>query len=484
MTMKTEPLFNKHAFVLALIAVCMCVGVWYINKDAYHFSVTQLHGQVGYNFYRFNSCNINSQITDYVHSLPQAVDGLVEYAELRAGEFDFPEEPFPVNDTIGYGVVLGLLWKVTDSLKFRDVQIVQIFLFSWSIFLVYYIACVLFASAHIARACCIALILYTPLLAQVVLPVRDVWAYFGMVALLYGILRFICVTSYTSLVGGCLFFALCQWVRPTVFLGALTVAAALIVLTYIRAHAVPVTRTKCVLILGCLFAFNIGVFWIPFISYNYHHYKRAFVGPAGQDLVEGLGEFANPWGYQLSDEWIASYIEKKYGVVYGTPEFDDKAKMEFMYAYKQRPGIFWLNMVRRIPMLVMPALPWLLYKKSTYGNMGTWQEKAGSIMHSPRLMADFLLRHVYIRLFLLLGYVGLFFAWRQRYYGAFALGMAVILGGWGKLPSHIEYRYLVPFYWVFCLFVGFAVWNFCSYCRNIYFLQKLLDKVNKRDMDL
>lgn len=34
----------------------------------------------------------------------------------------------------------------------------------------------------------------------------------------------------------------------------------------------------------------------------------------------------------------------------------------------------------------------------------------------------------------------------------------MVYAGLGKLPSHIEARYLVPFYWVGSFFVGYVLW--------------------------
>ena len=32
----------------------------------------------------------------------------------------------------------------------------------------------------------------------------------------------------------------------------------------------------------------------------------------------------------------------------------------------------------------------------------------------------------------------------------------IIVSGWSLLPSHIEYRYLIPYYWPFALFADYA----------------------------
>ncbi|MCL4229381.1 hypothetical protein KJZ61_01675 [Candidatus Dependentiae bacterium] len=205
---------------------------------------------------------------------------------------------------------------------------------------------------------------------------------------------------------------------------------------------------------GLLFVTNIIIFWIPFLAYNLITYHRLLVGPAGQDLIESLGEFENPWGFQLSDEFVSNYIGEKYGLQMGTPEFDDKARDEFRNAYAQAPSVYWKHMIRRMPQWVLPGLPWLFLKKSPYEGLIGWKAKLAAAFSSISMLIDFVLRHVLIRLFLLAGCFGMLLAWRRGNHLAVLFSLAIILGGLGKLPSHIECRYLVPFYWPIALFVA------------------------------
>jgi hypothetical protein len=254
------------------------------------------------------------------------------------------------------------------------------------------------------------------------------------------------------LIGVGTLFSLMQYIRPTVFCALVTISVGLVLLSLLRIYLFR-TVFWCITLLVITNAF---FFWVPFVSYNMLAYKRPFVGPIGQDLLEGLGEFDNPWGYQLSDEFVARYIGTKYNVSYGSPEFDDKAKEEFARAYAEHPWIYWRNILKRLPHVFVPALPWLFPQESPYKDAHGWQEKIRIIFSSWQLFFDFLLRHVLIRVFLLCGYIGMFLAWRRNYKTAVILCVAIMIGGLGKLPSHIEYRYLVPFYWVIVFFVGYV----------------------------
>lgn len=219
-----------------------------------------------------------------------------------------------------------------------------------------------------------------------------------------------------------------------------------------------VRKKELLAIVITLCAANILFFWVPFITINYSWYGRAVVGPVGQDLVEGLGEFENQWGYKLNDEWIADYIGKKYNVPYGTVAFDDAAVKEFNQAFAQHRMLFFINMLKRMPDLIAPGLQWLHYKKSPYEQCITTVDKINVVFSSWPAFVDFVLRHLLIRLFFLCGYIGMVIAlYHRRYFELLLIGVGIICAGFGKLPSHIEYRYLIPFYWGFSFFVGYAI---------------------------
>ncbi len=202
---------------------------------------------------------------------------------------------------------------------------------------------------------------------------------------------------------------------------------------------------------------NFLFFWVPFWAHNKIFYDRYVVGPAGQDLLEGLGEFENKWGFKLDDVWFGAYIRSKYGLRDGTPAFDDAAKKEFWKAYWQDPFFYWTCIAKRSSMLILPPLYAIYMKDSPFRGDGSYFEKIKRAFSSRALLWDFFVRHVYVRLFLLLGYLGAILLLVRRKYFALAIILSIIAGGFGKLPSHIEYRYLIPFYWIFALLVGFAI---------------------------
>lgn len=442
------------SFLLVPLAFAINLVFLYFYNPQYHFTLTQLHGQIAYNINTYKSVAINPEFTKKMDDKRRTQGMLIDYDCIDEKEFQLPTKPFVTNDTIGYGLVLAALWKLTDSFSFKDVQWLQILIFSLLMILLHRIIFMLFGSATIAFWACIAHLFFFPIIAMNVQPGRDIWAYYGVIILLYGMLSYCFENSslWRLLLCG-IGFGICQFIRPSVFFAFLTLSFVFLVYSLVQC-----TMLKKISIMLTIVSFtNFLVFWAPFMAYNKISYGRYFVGPVGLDLLEGLGEFPNTWGYKLDDIWASDYICKKYKVDPGTPEFDDKAHEEFDSAFKQEPMTYFVNIFKRLPGLILPGLPWIFYAQSPYGDCVDAYEKITNILSSLDLFIDFLVRHVYIRLYLLLGYLGLVLLLVQRRYWIVALLIGVLLGGLGKLPSHIEYRYLVPYYWVFGIFGAYAL---------------------------
>jgi hypothetical protein len=434
-------------------------------NSAFYYAKSMTAAQVAYTYTTYGTFQISREAERAHQDASLQAGELVDITALDMNAYGTPSDTFPINDTVAYGVLLALLWKLTHTYSFVDVQVLQIVLYMLSFVLYYYCALWLFESSRCALMCTIAQLFFFPVIAMAVQPISDIWAYYGALMLLF----LTCLTikkpdaPLESFIGGALWIALCQWIRPALFSAVLTMSCVLIVVTFLR----HMSLKKTGVCLAILWSMNLLVFWMPFAAFNKHTYGRYIVGPFGQDLLEGLGEFSNRWGYKLDDQWIADYIGTKYGVTYGTPEFDDAARKEFDSAYAQDPLFFYRSLVKRIPQLILPALTWIYRIDTPYSAYSSLSEKMRVTVTNKNLLFDFLARHVYIRLYLLLGYVGivlLFF--RKQYWVLLLLLGGILCGGLGKLPSHIEYRYVIPFYWVFSFFVGYALQSIFQYLRN------------------
>jgi len=327
----------------------------------------------------------------------------------------------------------------------------------------YSLAQMIFVDDRIALICGVTQLCFLPLIYQNVQALRDIWMYYGTLILLWGLVAYLWNRgSLWHVFGASVAAGICQYIRPPIFFSFIGCSFVL----FLYAIMQPSVRIKIGKILMIMWIANMSVFWVPFIMYNKKAYGRAFVSPGNQGLLEGMGEFSNKWGYKLSDAWVSQFISKKYNVRYGTPEFDDRAREEFLKAFKEDPGHFFRSVLQRIPLLLFPGLP-----INNYSNVidpvqysSLWEKvitKASYFFSSWTAFFEFLFRQIGVRLFILLGYAGLVLILSRRHFLASALLFAGgIMPSYVTISSHIEYRFLTPSYGLFVFFVGYAVYEF------------------------
>ena len=106
----------KTLSLLFFLTLGMNLIFLYYYNAYYYYSITQLHGQVGYNINNYNSAHLNPNLTNYMDKQKTEAGHLIDFDHVNPTEFDPPAQPFIINDTIGYGVVLGMLWKFNRSI--------------------------------------------------------------------------------------------------------------------------------------------------------------------------------------------------------------------------------------------------------------------------------------------------------------------------------------------------------------------------------
>ena len=316
-TINNNFIFYRNTIILMLLACMVNIVFLSVSKKSYFCSgLIAPHGEIAYNLYQYNSIKINPARLESVVNQQNKEQRLVHYKELMQDQLDKKPTVFrSTNDTIGYGVLLGLIWKITGSLSYSDICWLQIFIFCMLMPLLYSIALMLYNNHTYAMVSCLALLACTGLIFLNVRPLRDIWGFYGLVLLVHMLLKGRQGTISTKMIIlQSIGFALCQWLRPTIFFTLIGLGPLLFFC------ARPALRSWCL----CL-AINILLFWAPFCAYNMHAYKAPLVSCAGHDFLAGLGECANPWGIQLNDEWCADYIYKNYGLITGTNEYHKNA---------------------------------------------------------------------------------------------------------------------------------------------------------------
>lgn len=469
--MKTIKLINKDAFILFVFAFLINFIFLYFNYSSHYYDgYKMLHGEIAYNILKHGSTKSNEENRDYLHKLWRA-NNLVapEIRELLEYSHNVPTV-YPTNDIhIGYSLVMALVWFFTGTFRYFDVLLLQILIFSLLMFLWYQIAYFFFEDRLVALCSGVALLAFFPIVFLNVHVLRDVWPYYGIVVLLYGILAYLYgKIGIPLLVVLFSFFSICQFIRPPIFAVVITLLTVLVGGLFFKTFDLK----KVVIISVCLLGTNVVVFWLPYVVYNEYAYGHLFVGPVGQNLLEGLGEFSNPWGYKLEDAWFSIFIRETYGLRRGTQEADDKAKELAYRAIREKPLFYLECIVKRLHRLFLPALSWFqwLYNDAEYDQIESFFNRVYYIfshLNIRHVFIDFIARHIYIRLFLLIGYIGMVLALiKGRCFAVALLLIGIISSSYSVVLSHVEHRYLVPTYSVFSFFVGYFFAEIIMYFKR------------------
>ena len=456
-------LFNKHALLL----FCLSLGLNFIflffnRKNLFVDGLIKSHGEVAYNIYKYNSIKINPARMGELYKLESKTKQRADYYEIDHEKFGPPTAYRNYGDTIGYGVLIGLIWKITNSLNYLDIQILQILIFSFLMFLFYYIAFILFSSYIIAFLSGIALLLFFPIIYLNVQVFRDIWPYYASIILLFTQLRFLYNNKKWSQLFICgTLFALIQFMRPPIFL--LLITTSIVLMLYSLCSS-KLKLTHILKLSLTLFALNFIFFWIPFMTYNKIAYNQYLVGPTGVNFIQGIGEFPNKWGYKLSDGWYPNHMKEEIESL-SEIERDNKAKDLFLSAVKEEPLYYLSCIIKRVPRLLFPGLPWFNYQDTKelylmYVTGTPLSEIIKLIFRNPTITFDFVARHVYIGFYLLFAYLGIILALiRKKYFTVLILFCGIIFASYYVIFAHIDHRYLIPYYGLFSFFVGYFLCN-------------------------
>lgn len=453
--MNNISLLNKHSLILVFCSIIINGLFLFFTYKGGEFCFVTLasHGEVAYNVATYNSFKVNPERLAIIRNMQMASPNKrIDYYEIDHSLFGLPTGYRDIFDTVGYGLLLGFLWKFTGSLSYLDIQILQIIIFSLLMLLIYQIALILFFYRRTAFFCGISLLLFFPLIFQNVQAHRDIWGYYGIVVLLFSVLLYLFRKPriWIILLGGIL-FSIFQFIRPSIVYVPIFLSFFLLGYGLIKRSELK----KTLIVISLMIATNILFFWTPFFAYNSRAYGVCFVGPKGQNLLECLGEIPNKWGYQFDDGWYSRFITNNYPAICSDQERDDKAIELFVKSVKEEPLFFIKFLFIRLKHFILPNLPWSYYPKKLYEQCFSFLDKVELARNSFVVFIDLVPRLLYTRLFLLFGYIGMIVALFKKRYFTVLLLSGVILLSYLVVPFH--YRYLILFYWPFAFFVGYLV---------------------------
>lgn len=200
------------------------------------------------------------------------------------------------------------------------------------------------------------------------------------------------------------------------------------------------------------------------------------MGCSGQAILEGIGEFENKWGFELSDSWYGPYIEVQDASVkgkYGTSEFDDVAKRIALEVLKEDPFILVRNSIKRIPQVLCYPLPFSAYFFAYLSNKSfpTGMDKIKGIVADLGVfnVILFLLQKLHVVLVIMLGYLGFILLFKKRAYAFLVLWISAYVGSLGLIISHIELRYIYPVMPLWGVLAGIFCYDAFLYSKKRWF---------------
>jgi len=461
--MLVKDFFDRRAIVLGIIVLVINSAFFFLyEKKRFMVGILVSHGEIAYNVYAHNSVKVNKKRLQQVNVLQREQGRRVEFAEIDHSQFGEPTSYRSIHDTVGYGVVLGLLWKLTGSLRYRDIQLLQIVLSFLCALMIYHIAFFLFGDVRIGVAVGIMHCLFLPLRFFNVIPFRDIWAFYALVIFLFGLVSFLKGhMGKMGLVACSIISALFQCVRPNVVFSLVGVTVMALVWSLWKGKPRQGIYAGFVFLLT-----NILFFWVPFTTYNRVAYGQYFVGISGIPLIEGLGEYENPWGLKCSDDWYSRFMKERYGVKAGTPECERKGKELFFESIKQYPWVYVTQVVRRIPRILFPTYYWFPHVYKTFINEPTAWARFKRQLRSLGGIADILVHGLLVTVFFLAGYMGIILAFvRKQYLPVLGLFVGGIVSNYGLIFAHFESRHILHSTALFSFFGGYF---FCGILIILY----------------
>lgn len=478
----TSHAYNCFIFFFALISNGLCLYSFRSDmtyKGSYYPETPQ---DLAYSFYK------DSTITKYTaRTIYQ--EGKV-YFKDKTDQKKY--QVIPIWEAPAYALLIGSLWKLTNSLSYYDVLILQMVFFALSCVLLYQALLLLSVNylQALSMVCCVPLFL--PLLFLNSNPVRDAFCFYGVVVVFYIMIAvFYKKVPLWQVISAGILIALCQWMRPTVF------TAFLMATLFIMFYSFCFYRNfyiKKLFVLCVLWLCNGFFFLVPYAWYNKSLYGHYFAGQTGQLLLDSMGwtppNRINPtcpdvFNGLYCDGCVTQYTINRFSLdthIFspGTVQLDDKMKEAFWEWFWQDPLFWFKGLAWRIKKLLLLDLTW----STTHGLNWQWYNSFSS--YKDRIYAayslgwfallEFLFRRWHVRIVMFLGYVGALLWYKKRDF--FMLGLLFFLVGGGIAPaiiSHPEHRYVTPFYFVFPLLMGYFL--YWLVCYITYFIKTIFSRL-------
>ncbi|HYB22406.1 MAG TPA: glycosyltransferase family 39 protein, partial [Solirubrobacteraceae bacterium] len=352
-----------------------------------------------------------------------------------------------ISEVIGPAAVLAAVWTVTGSERYVYGYIVQIFVDTLAVLLVYRIAMLLFGRRRAALVAAALYAVYPPIARQSSMLAPDIWGVDFTIAVVaayvearYSSARWRWLLACAALVGAGAYF------RPNLLIMPAALGLASVPWEGWRAlrDAAAVTLAACVLL-------------IPWTVRNYVDFHRFIPTRTafGQVLWEGLGELHNDFGALDNDEETYRQVHRTHpNLVEGTPAYDAYLRGLAAHAIEHHP-LFYADLVAH--RVVLSTV--LLYDSAWMYRGGesllAYRRRTGRgplsyVVERPLELLESLLDPAVF----MLAMVSLAFTWRHRrreHALLIAAGLAALIPYW---ILHFEARYVYPATFLYLIWIA------------------------------
>lgn len=376
--------------------------------------------------------------------------------------------PVSIYDPIFYASFCAFLWKIIGGPSLWSLKILNIIIFSLILVWLYRALEILFDDKRKAFIGSLGVLLYFPLLYTNILTPRDAHHYYSFVIFLYFVLSYVFKNKdFKFLFLGALLFVFCQWVRPPLLSSFVVLTCLMMVWSYRE----PLLRKRIHAALSVFWLVSILCFWFPFCIFNKITYDKYFLSALGENMLSSLYGTPLPNGDALEHS-MGQFVLRKTGhlMLCGQIKSDDICMDLYKEYVVQFPFHAIKCMVIRLKQMLWYDLPWREYDPYMVTTETSRWFKFQLMLASPLLFLEFFAR-LYIRILLILGYLGITLAFIRKEYALLVfLIIGVVLSSGYSWLFHIEDRVLAVHNWPFGIFA--AYWIACVYEFILCWVQK------------
>ncbi|MCS7184626.1 MAG: glycosyltransferase family 39 protein, partial [bacterium] len=356
------------------------------------------------------------------------------------------------HDMPGHGILLAILWYITGIRSFLPIQLLQMILDSFMTLFIFKISKQLFTQ-KIAVVASYLYALYIPEAWLSVLPIRDVWGTFGTILSTFYILRYMFNKKIRYVLISGIITGITVYFRPTIIFLPIILNIAILIRYGLKKYIISTT-----IAISCVF-----FILTPWILRNYYHFKRIIITrtPFYQTIWQGFGEFKNQFGAVNNDAYTIEQMKKEgFKGRPGTIEYDEFIKPKVIKVIKEHPLWYLKIVIIRIPYaLIINRIPWGILQDDRYWYHQMFAEKMHekSLLNYIKIIAKanpgFLITKFFDCIILLTALAGLYII-RKEIKNFSILTLVPIYFILIHIPIHVEGRYMVPFHWIYLIFIS------------------------------